>query len=230
LGGFFFSLFVFLDEISCVFFTFLVTKGACGGAHEGEDNFGGVVVKARNWGVCSSFVSSAGKVLFFFFFLSFLGIVLCRAFCFFQRDIKALAAYSSVNHMSFLLLALLLLSGGRNNGALLIMVSHGFVSVLIFFLIGEFYHLRFSRNIFFLGGVFCGNVVLLFVFLFTWLFNRGVPLSLRFFGEFFCIRACFFFCFFFFFFLFLYFFNSFYYSLFFLVSGFLNKLFFSFFF
>jgi hypothetical protein len=68
---FFFSLFVFLDEISCVFFTFLVTKGACGGAHEGEDNFGGVVVKARNWGVCSSFVSSAGKVLFFFFFCLF---------------------------------------------------------------------------------------------------------------------------------------------------------------
>jgi NADH:ubiquinone oxidoreductase subunit 4 (subunit M) len=190
----------------------------------------GLLLKLGTGGFVRLLCLLQGRFCFFFFFLYFLGIFLCRAFCFFQRDIKALAAYSSVNHMSFLLLALLLLSGGRNNGALLIMVSHGFVSVLIFFLIGEFYHLRFSRNIFFLGGVFCGNVVLLFVFLFTWLFNRGVPLSLRFFGEFFCIRACFFFCFFFFFFLFLYFFNSFYYSLFFLLSGFLNKLFFSFFF
>jgi len=188
----------------------------------------GLLLKLGTGGFVRLLFLLKGCFGFFFFFVSFLGMVLCRVFCFFQRDTKSLSAYSSVNHMSFLLLLLLLLGGVGNNGALLVMVSHGFVSVLIFFLVGELYHVRFSRNIYFLGGVFCGNVVLLFVFLLTWLFNRGVPLSLRFFGEFFGIRACLFSCFFFFFFLALYFFNSLYYSLFFLVTGLMGKIYSSF--
>jgi NADH:ubiquinone oxidoreductase subunit 4 (subunit M) len=149
---------------------------------------------------------------FFFVVVSFLGIVLCRLFCFFQRDIKSLAAFSSVNHMSFLLLLLLSLGLLSETSSLLIMVSHGFVSVLMFFLVGEIYHISGSRNIFFLGGLFCNNVVFFFVFLFTWLFNAGIPLSLSFFGEFFGISVFFFSCFFFFFFVIFYFFYYFFLS------------------
>jgi NADH:ubiquinone oxidoreductase subunit 4 (subunit M) len=104
---------------------------------------------------------------FFFLVISFFGMILSRIFCFFQSDIKSLAAFSSINHISFLLLLFLLVGIIGINGSLLIMVSHGFVSVLIFFLIGEFYHLSFTRNIYFLGGIFCRNIVFLFIFLFT---------------------------------------------------------------
>jgi NADH-ubiquinone oxidoreductase chain 4 len=45
------------------------------------------------------------------FFVALLGRFFCSIMCFFQRDLKALAALSSVNHMSFLLL-LLLIQGG----------------------------------------------------------------------------------------------------------------------
>jgi len=75
-------------------------------------------------------------------------------FCFIQSDLKSLAAYSSINHISFLLLVLLLLNMLGKNSAVLIMISHGFISTLIFFLIGEFYHLSFTRNIYFIGGFF----------------------------------------------------------------------------
>jgi NADH:ubiquinone oxidoreductase subunit 4 (subunit M) len=102
---------------------------------------------------------------FFFFVISFLGMLLCCLLCFVQRDLKSLAAYSSINHMSFFLLVVLM-SGviGKFSGVL-VMVSHGFISTLMFFVIGEFYHISFTRNIYFLGGFFFFDFVLLFVFL-----------------------------------------------------------------
>jgi len=43
----------------------------------------------------------------FLFFISFFGVILGGFFCFFQRDLKSLSAFSSINHMSFLLVLLL---------------------------------------------------------------------------------------------------------------------------
>jgi NADH:ubiquinone oxidoreductase subunit 4 (subunit M) len=100
-------------------------------------------------------------------FVAFLGRVFCSAMCFFQRDLKALAALSSVNHMSFLLLLLLLQREFFKWGAVFIIVAHGFVSVLLFFFIGEVYHISYSRIFYFLGGVFFSNFVFLFFFFFV---------------------------------------------------------------
>jgi NADH:ubiquinone oxidoreductase subunit 4 (subunit M) len=137
--------------------------------------------------------------------------------------LKALAALSSVNHMSFLLLLLLIQGGIFKWGAVFIILAHGFVSPLLFFFIGEVYHVRLTRVFYFLGGLFFSNFVFLFFFFFIWLLNRGIPPSLSFFSElmgvvcvFFCSRV-------FFFFLFFYFFCSFYYSLYVLVSGSVGK-------
>jgi NADH:ubiquinone oxidoreductase subunit 4 (subunit M) len=84
----------------------------------------------------------------------FFGILLGSFFCVIQSDLKALAAFSSINHMSFLLFVLLFSSLLGKFGAVLVMVSHGFISTLLFFFIGEFYHLRYTRNFFFFGGFF----------------------------------------------------------------------------
>jgi NADH:ubiquinone oxidoreductase subunit 4 (subunit M) len=102
---------------------------------------------------------------FFFFVISFLGMLLCCFFCVVQSDLKSLAAYSSINHMSFLLLVIVLVGIVGVNSCVLVMISHGFISTLMFFLIGDFYHNRFTRNIYFLGGFFFFDFFLLFVFL-----------------------------------------------------------------
>lgn len=161
--------------------------------------------------------------LFFLIAVSFIGMIVGGFCCMLQSDLKALAAFSSINHMSFLLLVFLITSVLGGVGSLLIMVSHGFISTLMFFFIGDFYHKRLTRNFFFFGGYFYLDFALLSCFLLVFLFNRGVPLSISFFGEFFGISVILFFCFYAFFFVFLYFFNSFYYSMYLLVAGFLSK-------
>jgi NADH:ubiquinone oxidoreductase subunit 4 (subunit M) len=103
----------------------------------------------------------------FFFFISFFGVILGGVFCFFQRDLKSLSAFSSINHMSFLLVLLLRCGFIRKWGSLLIIISHGFISTLIFFLVGEFYHIRFTRNFYFFGGIIFSNFGFLFLFIFV---------------------------------------------------------------
>jgi len=65
--------------------------------------------------------------------LGVLGIIICSIVCILQRDTKALVAYSSVVHIGFLLLVLVFYSVYRKNSALMMILAHGYVSVVIFF-------------------------------------------------------------------------------------------------
>uniref|UniRef100_A0A0K0DRN6 NADH-ubiquinone oxidoreductase chain 4 n=1 Tax=Angiostrongylus cantonensis TaxID=6313 RepID=A0A0K0DRN6_ANGCA len=82
----------------------------------------------------------------FWLFLSLLGIVLSAFRCLFQRDSKSLAAYSSVTHIRFLLLAIRVLFIRGKVARILMILAHGYTSTLMFYLIGEFFHVR-SRRI-----------------------------------------------------------------------------------
>lgn len=157
------------------------------------------------------------------FFVSFLGAVVCCFLCLFQRDLKALAAYSSINHIIFLLLVLLFSSVYGSFSGVSIMVSHGFVSTLLFFFLGEFYHVSLTRMLYFFSGVFLSNLFFILLFGGVCLFNAGVPPSLSFFSEYIGLGVLFSSSFFSIFVLFLYFFLSLYYSLFVLVNGFVGK-------
>lgn len=65
--------------------------------------------------------------------------------CFFQDDVKALIAYSSVVHMTFLFGAFLFCFPSSVVANVALSVSHGFVSALMFFFIGCMYD-QFSRR------------------------------------------------------------------------------------
>ena len=67
-----------------------------------------------------------------------------------QTDMKKLVAYSSISHMGFVTLGMFLFTGSQLNtwaleGALVQMVSHGFVSAGMFFCIGVMYDRVHSR-------------------------------------------------------------------------------------
>jgi NADH:ubiquinone oxidoreductase subunit 4 (subunit M) len=162
----------------------------------------------------------------FLFFLSFFGIILCCFICAFQRDAKALVAYSSVVHISFLLIIFILLSLLSKNSRLFIILAHGYSSVVLFYIVGLFFHLSFSRLIYFINSSFLSSLVLFsFISLFL-LFNRGLLLSLRFFSEFLGVLTRVLYVKILFTFFFVYFFFSFYYSLYFLVNFSLGRSFF----
>src|ERR1700712_394982 len=64
-----------------------------------------------------------------------------------QQDLKRMIAYSSVSHMGFVLLGIASLTTEGLSGAVMQMVSHGFLSTMLFFLAGVIYNRVHDRGI-----------------------------------------------------------------------------------
>jgi len=64
-----------------------------------------------------------------------------------QRDLKRLIAYSSVSHMGFVLLGIASATSEGVSGAMMQMISHGFLSSMLFFLVGVIYERVHNREI-----------------------------------------------------------------------------------
>lgn len=159
----------------------------------------------------------------FWFFLSFLGIILSSFTCAFQSDSKSLAAYSSVAHIGFTILCLILFSIESKVSGLIIIVAHGFTSTLMFFFIGEYYHSSNTRIIYYLNRFLNVSLFLTLLFTLSFIRNAGVPPSMSFFSEFITIRIILNFGFQNFYILFLYFFFAFYYRIYFITNFFIGK-------
>jgi len=64
-----------------------------------------------------------------------------------QKDLKRLIAYSSVSHMGFVLLGIASDTSEGISGAMMQMISHGFLSSMLFFLVGVIYDRVHNREI-----------------------------------------------------------------------------------
>ncbi|AHV92573.1 proton-translocating NADH-quinone oxidoreductase, chain M family protein [Bordetella holmesii ATCC 51541] len=106
-----------------------------------------------------------------------------------QEDMKKLVAYSSVAHMGFVTLGFFIFNTAGVEGAIVQMISHGFVSGAMFLCIGVLYDRMHSRRIADYGGVI--NVMPRFATFFV-LFsmaNSGLPATSGFVGEFMVIMG-----------------------------------------
>nr|YP_011004206.1 NADH dehydrogenase subunit 4 [Metathelazia capsulata]WPS93541.1 NADH dehydrogenase subunit 4 [Metathelazia capsulata] len=162
-------------------------------------------------------------------FLSFISMVFCSFICSMQSDMKSLAAYSSICHMGFVFLSEVSMLYYGKSMSLLMMLSHGYVSVMMFYLIGEFFHVSGNRLIYYMRGCFNVNVIFSLFFCLVFMFNFSFPFTISFFSEYFLLNyfsGLFIFSL---FFLLLYYLVSFYYSIFMIVYFLTGKIFFSFF-
>ncbi|EOR96251.1 NADH-ubiquinone oxidoreductase chain M [Arcticibacter svalbardensis MN12-7] len=64
-----------------------------------------------------------------------------------QTDLKRLVAYSSISHMGFVLLGIASITPEGISGAMMQMISHGFLSSMLFFLVGIIYSRVHDREI-----------------------------------------------------------------------------------
>lgn len=64
-----------------------------------------------------------------------------------QTDLKRMIAYSSVSHMGFVLLGIASVTPEGTSGAMMQMISHGFLSSMLFFLVGILYNRVHDRQI-----------------------------------------------------------------------------------
>ena len=107
--------------------------------------------------------------------LSLVAVVYIAFVTLVQRDMKKLIAYSSISHMGFVTLGFFIFNVHGMEGAIIQMISHGFVSGALFLCVGVLYDRLHSREISDYGGV--ANHMpkfALFMLLFA-LANAGLP-------------------------------------------------------
>lgn len=121
--------------------------------------------------------------------LSLVAIIYIGLVAIMQTDLKKLIAYSSVSHMGFVTLGFFVGSRMGLEGAMIQMISHGFISGALFFCVGVLYDRTHSREIKDYGGVV--NTMPLFASLFVLfsLANLGLPGTSGFIGEFLVVLA-----------------------------------------
>lgn len=92
-----------------------------------------------------------------------------------QKDLKKLVAYSSISHMGIVLLGIASWTAQGMQGAIFQMVSHGFISALLFFMVGAIYERTHTRMIADLGGLSRSVPVLAGFFLAAAMASVGLP-------------------------------------------------------
>jgi NADH-quinone oxidoreductase subunit M len=114
-----------------------------------------------------------------------------------QSDFKRLVAYSSVNHMGFVVLGIAaagLAAGTEDatialNGAILQMFNHGLSAAGMFFLVGVIYERTHTRNLEEFGGLFPLVPIYGGILIFTSMASLGLPGLNGFISEFLVVRG-----------------------------------------
>jgi NADH-quinone oxidoreductase subunit M len=130
-------------------------------------------------------------------FLAVMAIIFGALASYGQDDFKRLVAYSSVNHMGFVVLgiaAAAFASGTENatialNGAVLQMFNHGLSAAGMFFLVGVIYERTHTRNLNEFGGLFPLVPVYGGILIFTSMASLGLPGLNGFISEFLVVRG-----------------------------------------
>lgn len=85
--------------------------------------------------------------------LSLIAVIYIGLVALVQRDMKKLIAYSSIAHMGFVTLGFFLFQETAMDGAVVQMISHGFVAAAMFLCVGVVYDRMHTRQIADYGGV-----------------------------------------------------------------------------
>ena len=121
--------------------------------------------------------------------LSLIAVVYIGLVALVQTDMKKLIAYSSIAHMGFVTLGFFLFNVYGAEGALVQMISHGFVSAAMFLCVGVMYDRMHSRQIADYGGVVNTMPKFAALMMLFAMANCGLPATSGFVGEFMVIMG-----------------------------------------
>jgi NADH-quinone oxidoreductase subunit M len=155
----------------------------------------GVLLKMGGYGFLRFnlplFPEAAKALAFPILLLSTVAIIYGALVALVQPDLKKLVAYSSVSHMGFVTLGIFALNQQGLEGAMIVMISHGFVTGALFLLVGIVYERAHTRQIDFFGGLATRMPVYACIFGLFMLSSVGLPGLSGFVGEFLSILAAF---------------------------------------
>jgi NADH-quinone oxidoreductase subunit M len=121
--------------------------------------------------------------------LSLIAVVYIGLVALVQADMKKLIAYSSISHMGFVTLGFFIFNAYGVEGALVQMISHGFISAAMFLCVGVMYDRMHSRQIGDYGGVVNTMPKFASFFMLFAMANCGLPATSGFVGEFMVIMG-----------------------------------------
>jgi NADH-quinone oxidoreductase subunit M len=116
--------------------------------------------------------------------LSLIAVVYIGLVALVQSDMKKLIAYSSIAHMGFVTLGIFIFNSHGMEGAIIQMISHGFISGALFLCVGVLYDRLHSRQISDYGGVVNNMPIFAALFMLFAMANSGLPGTSGFVGEF----------------------------------------------
>ncbi len=123
------------------------------------------------------------------FFVALLSIVWGSLVALAQRDLKRLVAFSSINHMGIVLLAIAVNSQLGLTAAVLLMFAHGVVSALLFMVAGSVHHTFGTRDLASLRGITPTTPMLSVMTMVGALASLGLPALISFPAEFAALLA-----------------------------------------
>jgi NADH-quinone oxidoreductase subunit M len=129
------------------------------------------------------------ELAWFMIALSLIAVVYIGLVALVQADMKKLIAYSSISHMGFVTLGLFIFNAYGVEGALVQMISHGFISAAMFLCVGVMYDRMHSRQIADYGGVVNTMPKFAAFFMLFSMANCGLPATSGFVGEFMVIMG-----------------------------------------
>lgn len=116
--------------------------------------------------------------------LSLIAVIYIGLVALVQTDMKKLVAYSSIAHMGFVTLGFFVFNDVAVEGAIVQMISHGFISGAMFLCIGVLYDRMHTRKIADYGGVVNTMPKFAAFFVLFSMANCGLPATSGFVGEF----------------------------------------------
>jgi NADH-quinone oxidoreductase subunit M len=148
----------------------------------------GVLLKMGGYGFLRfsmpMFPDASGELMWLVFALSMVAVVYTSLVALVQGDMKKLIAYSSVAHMGIVTAGLFAMNQQGIEGALIVMLSHGFVSAALFFCVGVIYDRLHTREIDRYGGLAVNMPAYAIFFLLFTMASIGLPGTSGFVGEF----------------------------------------------
>jgi len=185
-------LFAFLVKIPIYFLHYWLPKAHVEAPSFGRVILAGLLLKLGGWGLLR-FIRfcyfNVFSLIFLFFF--FCGILLAPFWASTHRDRKGLVAFSSICHMNFIGAVIFFDFSLRKVFRILFFFTHDIISRIIFWFVGEIFHVTQSRQIVFLSRSFFLSIFWGFGFFIFLLSNFGVPPFVSFIHELFFLTFLF---------------------------------------
>nr|YP_010924957.1 NADH dehydrogenase subunit 4 [Chanohirata theae]WKB17935.1 NADH dehydrogenase subunit 4 [Chanohirata theae] len=181
-----FSVLAFFVKMPMFMFHFWLPKAHVQAPVSGSMILAGLMLKIGGYGlirVMNMFEYFYINFSYIWYSISLLGSVYICLLCMIQGDMKCVVAYSSVAHMAICIMGLMTMTSWGLLGSYLLMLSHGFCSSGLFYMVNIYYCRSLSRSFYVNKGILLYMPSSSLFWFLLCCFNMSCPPSLNFFSE-----------------------------------------------